>query len=620
VRTLLGTLVLTLSLTGCSLLDPGPDPADTAVALAEALTSQTLTGVTFTGVDDPQAWWDEITSGMGDATVSVTSGAVDEKDDAGTVSLHYRWALPAGGDWEYDTTASLTKGDDDWSVAAEPTLVAPGLQQGADLSLSREWAPRAEILGNRGEPIVTERDVFRIGLDKANVRGSAAQAASARRIAALVDIDPGGFVEAVKGAGDKAFVEAIVLRVGDVTPAIGNGLKAIPGGLGLDDTLPLAPTREFARPILGSVGPVTAEIVKESDGVYQAGDEGGLSGLQARYDEQLRGRAGSIVSAVPEEGERRVLHEVAPVPGAPLKLTLDVRLQQDAERLLAGVGPASALVAIRPSDGHVLVAASGPGGGGLSTATVGQYAPGSTMKVVSSLALLRSGLTPDSPMDCPETVVVDGKSFKNYDDYPSSGLGRIDLARALANSCNTAFIGERGRVSQADLADAAGALGLGIDYDLGYPVFLGSVPAKAASETDHAASMIGQARVLASPIAMAGVAASVGAGRTVIPLLVPGVDVSLAPGAQLAGQEASRLRSLMRGVVTSGSGVGLLDVPGPPVLAKTGTAEFGTADPPQTHAWMIAVHGDLAVAVFVDVGESGSRTAGPILEAFLRAA
>jgi cell division protein FtsI/penicillin-binding protein 2 len=76
----------------------------------------------------------------------------------------------------------------------------------------------------------------------------------------------------------------------------------------------------------------------------------------------------------------------------------------------------------------------------------------------------------------------------------------------------------------------------------------------------------------------------------------------------------------MAAVVQEGSGRGLSDIPGKQVLAKTGTAEFGDADPPKTHAWMIASQGDLAVAVFVDVGESGSRTAGPVLEQFLRAA
>ncbi len=68
---------------------------------------------------------------------------------------------------------------------------------------------------------------------------------------------------------------------------------------------------------------------------------------------------------------------------------------------------------------------------------------------------------------------------------------------------------------------------------------------------------------------------------------------------------------MLRGVVTSGSGIGLADVPGPQVIAKTGTAEFQGDKGIETHAWMIAAQGDLAVAVFVEVGQSGSSTAGP---------
>ena len=64
----------------------------------------------------------------------------------------------------------------------------------------------------------------------------------------------------------------------------------------------------------------------------------------------------------------------------------------------------------------------------------------------------------------------------------------------------------------------------------------------------------------------------------------------------------------------------LADVPGAPVIAKTGTAEYVAGNGElRTHAWMIAAQGDLAVAVFVQDGDSGSGTAGPILEAFLRA-
>jgi cell division protein FtsI/penicillin-binding protein 2 len=152
-----------------------------------------------------------------------------------------------------------------------------------------------------------------------------------------------------------------------------------------------------------------------------------------------------------------------------LKLTLNQRLQTKAQQLLNRYGPASALVAIRPSTGEILAAASGPGSAGYNTATFGQYAPGSTFKVVSSLALLRSGLTPTSKLTCPATTVVNGKQFKNYSDYPSNHFGAIALREAVAYSCNTAFVTARGRIKGTALADAAAALGFGVDHDMGCP-------------------------------------------------------------------------------------------------------------------------------------------------------
>ena len=64
----------------------------------------------------------------------------------------------------------------------------------------------------------------------------------------------------------------------------------------------------------------------------------------------------------------------------------------------------------------------------------------------------------------------------------------------------------------------------------------------------------------------------------------------------------------------------MLDLPGEPVGAKNGTAEFGTGSKPDTHAWMVGFRGDLAFAVLVENGESGSKTAGPIARRFLQAA
>ncbi|MCW2793977.1 MAG: penicillin-binding protein transpeptidase, partial [Nocardioides sp.] len=163
------------------------------------------------------------------------------------------------------------------------------------------------------------------------------------------------------------------------------------------------------------------------------------------------------------------------------------------------------------------------------------------------------------------------------------------------------------------------SLGLGVDHDLGFPAYFGNVEPP-ASETEAAADMIGQGKVLASPMTMATVIASIQSGSLVVPRLLTSVDVEAPDAKPLTGGEATALRGMLRGVVTSGSGSLLADVPGPPVIAKTGTAEFEKDGKVLTHAWMIAAQGDLAVAVFVDVGASGSGTAGPILEAFLRAA
>ena len=267
-------------------------------------------------------------------------------------------------------------------------------------------------------------------------------------------------------------------------------------------------------------------------------------------------------------------------------------------------------MAIKPSNGDIVVAANGPGNDGYNIATYGQVAPGSTFKSVSSLALLRAGLTPESIVPCTDTIVVDGKQFENYDDYPSSALGRIPLRTAVANSCNTGIISQAGRLEDDSLVDAAASLGVGIDHDLGFPAFFGTVEPP-SSETEKAADMIGQGGILASPMAMATVAASIQSGKTVLPRLVKTWDVEQADVPKLSRAEAAQLRGMLRGVVTSGSGSFLADVPGPPVIAKTGTAEFEKDGKILTHAWMIAAQGDLAVAVYVDIGASGLRHRRP---------
>ena len=625
-RTLLvGTLLAGLALSSCS--SDKNSPEDAADALASGLSDGKVPADVVAAGGSPQQQYDDIVSGLGDGadpTVEV-SGVEKDSDDAGTATLAWSWDVD-GQTWTYDARAALTRTDGTWHARWAPAVVEPSLEAGDRMQAATLSPRRGRITGAGGVALVKPRPVQHFGIDKSKVKKGQV-ALSARRIASLVGVDPASYVKLVKASGDKAFVEAIALREADAK-RVPQAFYEQPGAFVVHDTMPLAPTREFAAPILGRVGPATAEIIKQSHGRIGVGDEVGLSGLEQRYDEQLTGTPGVKVWSVDEKGREHRLFQAAPEAGQDLRTTLDLRLQTRAERALAvpdpdHPGPATALVAIKPSTGAILAAASGPGAGGQNIATYGQYAPGSTFKVVSSLALLRNGLTPQSRVSCPPTVVVDGKQFKNYADYPAGRTGTITLRDAVANSCNTAFISSRDKVGRGDLADAAASLGVGVDHDLGFPAYFGQVPPP-ASETEAAADLIGQGKVLASPMAMATVAASVAAGHTVVPYLLDDHRPQADPGTPLSAKEAASLRELMRAVVTEGSGTVLAGLPGE-VGAKTGTAEYGSpgtdgAAPGSlpTHAWMIATEGDLAVAAFVETGESGSHTAGPLLLRFLQ--
>ena len=641
-RAALATVALLLA--GCT-SSPGPDP-DTdgaraaAAALAAGLAAKDVTPLAFVGASgaDVDAQLKPLVSGMGPLTPAVTAGEVRTDQNTATATLSYRWTFPGvPTPWTYSTTAELAREDGAWKARWQPSLVEPSLGGTHRLSQRRLYPERGEVLGEDGDPLVTLRTVVRLGIDKSAVSGAAAEA-SARKLAALVDVDAKDYLAKVKAAGPQAFVEAITLRAEAAERPDDARVYAIPGALPVEDRQMLAPSRTFARSILGTVGEATKEDVDAAGGAVVAGDQVGRSGLQKRYDEQLRGVPGVLVvradlrpagsSATPSPtptaspsaspAPTAELHRVAPTAGKPLETTLNLTVQRLAEKVLAKTKPASALVALRPSTGEVVAAANGPGAGDQALATTGRYAPGSTFKVVSSLALLRAGLMPTSAVRCPATLDVDGYTFKNYSDYPSGSLGRIDLQTALAQSCNTAFLGARDELEEGDLAAAAASLGLGTDYDVGFPAFFGSVP-EDRSETGRAAAMIGQGKDEASPLAMAAVAASVQAGRTVVPHLLPATKATSTAG-PLTQQEAELLGQMMRRVVTQGSAARVLgSLPGPAVIAKTGTAEYGDDNPRKTHAWMIAAQGDLAVAVFVADGASGSRTAGPLLADFLRA-
>ncbi len=595
---------------GCS----GSDGARTALSgFLRNWQGGTLDKASYLGASgaDVAAAYRAVAGDLAEVRPKLAAGEVRTTDNRATAPVEVTWPVGTGRTWRYRTQVSLVKQDDRWLVDWSAATVHPRLSAGRRLTIERDQAERAPISDGAGRPIVVRRPVVYVGVEPRQVTDPAKLA---RDLQAALGVNLADLPARLKQARPDAFVDVITLRkeqYDQVKPQI----YGLDGTVFRTGTLPLSPSRTFARALLGSVGPVTKELTDAAPGRYDIGDLVGLSGLQRRYDDQLIGKPGVTVLLSAEGAEPVTLYRAEPVPGAPVRTTLDQRVQQAADLALGPETRSAALVAIRISTGAVVAAANGPDGGNTNLAFEASVPPGSTFKVVSTIALLGKGLHPDDPVDCPRYATVSGRRFHNAEDF---ALGSVPFRTDFAESCNTAFVGLSSRLDADDLTGTASQLGIGVPWRLGVEVNSGSVPAAPAA-VDRAASTFGQGRTTVSPIAMAAAAAAVSRGQWTQPKLLLDPAVAPAPSQpRLAADRLAALRALMRAVVTDGTGKLLAGVPGGPVYGKTGTAEYGSADPPATHAWFMGWQGDLAFAAFVQDGGEGADAAAPAVARFLR--
>ena len=398
------------------------------------------------------------------------------EDGRRTVTLAWTWILPDGaGTWEYTTEATLERGEDGWAAQLAPEIYAPGLAAGEHLDLRTLEPALGTITDRDGEVLYGEHDVKVLGLDKTRIEESA-QEDAARELAGLLGTDPDRYAKAVADNGPEAFVPALTIRTSDEGDYPLVEAAQITGFHASEQTRPLAVERDYAPGVLGALREASSEDVEGSDGEIEAGDLVATGGVVAAEHDALVGTDGVEVLAVGEDAdEKRPLHTVDPVDGTAVTTTLDDDLQRRATAAIADEDSPSAVIALQPSSGDVLAAALGPTGQSYPVGLVGQYAPGSTFKTVTALALLREGVTPDTALECPETATIDGASFKNADSMVPSLFGTLPLREVIAHSCNTALLLEHDTVDQPALADAATTLGIGQPTPAGLEAFMGSV-------------------------------------------------------------------------------------------------------------------------------------------------
>ncbi len=441
---------------------------------------------------------------------------------------------------------------------------------------------------------------------------------------------------------------------------------ALPGittEVGLSRKYPIGP--DMAH-VVGYVGPVSdydLGRLNDPDPLLQIPRfQIGKSGVEAKLEHELRGKAGSRRIEVNASGRvMRELDRIDGESGAALQLTLDSALQNFTLARLEG--ESAAVVVLDAQTGDILTAVSAPSFDpnkfvrGISVsdyreltenryrplvgkAAQGAYPPGSTFKIITALAALEAGVArPEETVWCPGHLQLGRRRFHCW---KRGGHGHVDMNRSLEQSCDVYFYNLSQRVGIDRISEMAVRLGLGRKFDLPMSaVNPGLMPTQAwkletrgepwrAGDTLNAA--IGQGDVLASPLQLAIMAARLATGRTIMPRLVRsvnGVEKPVEGGAPTGLDEnvLRRVRQAMYDVSNSwrGTAYGSRIVEDAYRMAgKTGTSQVRSVrvrnqDVPweqRDHALFICFAPfeapKYAVSVVVEHGGSGSGVAAPI--------
>ena len=383
----------------------------------------------------------------------------------------------------------------------------------------------------------------------------------------------------------------------------------------------VAPNLTAATHLAAVQVPPTVSMVTDASGanLTRYGDAGlaTIAGLLKAQAPTNEGANAGLDVAIETKSGTPVTNSEAPIiaPGnyPTLSTTIDPKAET-AARSAVGAHKGSALVAIQPSTGKILAIANNAQDNDFAlTAAV---APGSTMKIITSTALLNSGLaTANTGVACPSALTVQGITYHN--DQGESEPAGTPLAYDFAQSCNNAFSQWWPHLSGKLASTAKDYFGLDQNWNIGIGNLTGSyfnAPAS-ASGSELAQEAFGEGQLVASPIAMASVAATVDTGTFKQPILTATAKQLTAQPLPAATDAA--LKQMMREVVTQGTGAGLGF--GPTVYAKTGTADIQGQEQP--NSWLVAFDPtkDVAVACLVVNAGYGAQFAGPEVASFLNA-
>lgn len=466
---------------------------------------------------------------------------------------------------------------------------------------------RGWIIDRKGRPIAINRTDFRVDLIPNRLHDPQLILDELRTLLDLPPEEVARIREDLATAADFQPVQVATNLPYERFAAVSLRTPDMPGVVPASGTARYYPTGAAVGHLIGYVGAASAADYEKTHDplLVTPGFKVGKEGLERTLEGWLRGKPGAKRSEVTAHGKLvRELTTRPEAPGNSLQLSIDIGLQEYAARR---IGPSSgSAVVIDTHNGDILAFASMPSfdpnsfSDGISHAEwdmlsqndhlplmnkvlQGLYPPGSTVKPMVALALLRAGIAPEQTVTCTGRYRVGNGYFHCWRRH---GHGTVDMKRAIADSCDIYFYTMARLIGIDAIAPVARMLGMGQTFALPFPTQrYGTVPDSAWKQRKYQApwtiadtvnATIGQGYMLANPLQLAVMASRMASGQTLTPRLVAnrrpspdGGPLAIDPG------HLDIVRDAMRAVVNEGGTAATARLPLPDIemAGKTGTAQ-----------------------------------------------
>lgn len=560
-------------------------------ALPQLMTENSLTDNAY---DDAQLVekYQAIYTGIGAENYTADDLTVTKSNNSQTYDFSYTasmstslgelTALTYKGTISVDGTDALIE----WS----PEMIFPSMSGQDKVSITVDTATRGEILDRNNQPLAENGTLYQLGIIPGELGTGDEKTANIKAIAEQFNVTE----ETINTALSQSWVQDDYF----VPLTIVDNTADLPTGASIQETTGRRyPLGEAAAQLIGYLGNVTAEDI-ENNPSLSSNSQIGRAGLEAAYDDTLRGENGGQITITDEEGtEKEVLLAKDRQDGADIQLTIDQEAQQIAFDALDG--QAGATVVTEPKSGDLLVLASSPSyDPNLMTNGISQeayeayendeklpfisrfttaYAPGSTFKTITSaIGLENSTIDPEQSMDISGLKWQKDSSWGDYSVTRVTEVASVNLQQALVYSDNIYMAQQTLAMGEDAFREGLSSLIFGEDLDLPFSMNAAQISNEDTfnSEILLADTGYGQGELLMNPIQQATTySVFANQGKLVYPKLL--LDAETKDKEVFKSDTIAQINDDLQAVVSDANGTAhTLASLGIPLAAKTGTAEI----------------------------------------------